>query len=75
MPINPDAVGTKSGPTEQSWKSKDCLLYALGVGAGVGELSFTTENTNGVDQQVLPTFAVIEFMTNRALMRYCLGNA
>jgi len=59
MPINPDAVGTESEPVETSWTSKDCLLYAVGVGAGVDELAFTTENTSGVPQQVLPTFAVI----------------
>ena len=59
MPINPDAVGTESAPVETSWSSKDCLLYAVGVGAGVDELPFTTENTSGVPQQVLPTFAVI----------------
>lgn len=34
MPINPDAVGTRSDPTESSWRSKDGLLYAVGVGAG-----------------------------------------
>ena len=59
MPIDPSAVGTESGPVERSWDSKDALLYAVGVGAGVDELPFTTENTRGVDQQVLPTFAVI----------------
>jgi acyl dehydratase len=63
MPINPDAVGSKSDPTEHSWTSKDALLYAIGVGAGAvdpfDELQFTTENTNGVDQQVLPTMAVV----------------
>ncbi len=59
MPINPDAVGSKGEPTEHSWSSKDCLLYALGVGAGTGELAFTTENTGGVPQQVLPTMAVV----------------
>lgn len=63
MPINPDAVGTVSEPSENSWTSKDCLLYALGVGAGSldasEELAFTTENSKGIDQQVLPTFAVI----------------
>ena len=39
------------------------MLYAVGVGAGLGdplqELAFTTENTSGVTQQVLPTFAVL----------------
>jgi acyl dehydratase len=63
MPINPDAVGAKGDPVEHSWDSKDALLYALGVGAGAvdpfDELQFTTENTNGVRQQVLPTMAVV----------------
>jgi len=55
MPIDPNAIGATGEPAERSWDSKDCLLYALGVGAGVDELRFTTEK----DQQVLPTFAVI----------------
>jgi acyl dehydratase len=59
MPINPDAVGATSDPVERSWTSKDALLYAVGVGAGLGELAFTTENSRGIEQQVLPTFAVI----------------
>jgi acyl dehydratase len=64
MPINPDAVGMTGEPTERSWSSKDCLLYALGVGAGTidptgFELEFTTENSNGVTQRVLPTFPVL----------------
>jgi acyl dehydratase len=59
MPINPDAVGATSDPTERSWDSKDCILYALGVGAGVDDLPFTTENTIDVPQQVLPTMAVV----------------
>jgi acyl dehydratase len=59
MPINPDAVGAKGEPVEHAWSSKDCLLYALGVGAGTGELAFTTENTADVPQQVLPTMAVV----------------
>ncbi|KAA0232687.1 MAG: hypothetical protein JJLCMIEE_02036 [Acidimicrobiales bacterium] len=64
MPINPDAVGTKGEPVESSWTSKDCLLYALGVGAGMSdptgfELEFTTENSQNVDQRALPTQAVV----------------
>jgi acyl dehydratase len=59
MPLNPDAVGSKGDPIEVSWNSKDCLLYAVGIGAGTDELAFTTENTNGVDQQVFPTFPVV----------------
>src|SRR4051794_38384200 len=63
MPINPDAVGATGDPVLHSWDSKDAILYALGVGAGaadpLAELAFTTENTNGVPQQVLPTMAVV----------------
>lgn len=57
MPIDPSAVGAKGDPVERSWNSKDCLLYAVGVGAGrdYGELDFVYEK----DQKVLPTFAVI----------------
>jgi acyl dehydratase len=64
MGLNLDAVGTTSEPTERSWTSKDTLLYALGVGAGAldptgFELEFTTENSDGVTQRVLPTFTTI----------------
>jgi acyl dehydratase len=59
MPIDPSAVGAKGTPQRRKWSSKDALLYALGVGAGLDDLAFTTENTAGVDQRVLPTFAVI----------------
>jgi acyl dehydratase len=63
MPINPEAVGARGEPWRHAWTSKDALLYALGVGAGavdpLDELAFTTENTNGVPQQVLPTAAVV----------------
>jgi acyl dehydratase len=59
MPINPDAVGSKADPTEHSWTSKDAILYALGVGAGLDELAFTTENTMDTPQRVLPTMGVV----------------
>ena len=59
MPLNPEAVGTIGEPFEASWTSKDALLYAVGIGAGMGETLYTTENTSGVDQQVFPTFAVV----------------
>jgi len=63
MPINPDAAGSVGDPAEATWTSKDCLIYALGVGAGVSdptgfELEFTTENSQDVVQRVLPTFPV-----------------
>lgn len=64
MPVNPDAVGARGEPRRSSWDADDCLLYALGIGAGVEdpvnhELEFTTENTAGVEQKVFPTFAVV----------------
>jgi acyl dehydratase len=64
MPINPDAVGAEGAPQEFSWDSTSSILYALGVGAGATdptgfELEFTTENTNGVSQQALPSMAVV----------------
>jgi acyl dehydratase len=64
MGLNLDAVGTTSEPGERSWDHKDALLYALGVGAGAPdptgfELEFTTENSAGVVQRVLPTFVTI----------------
>ncbi|MCW2944662.1 MAG: enoyl-CoA hydratase [Actinoallomurus sp.] len=63
MPLDHSAVGVESAPYERSWTSKDALLYAVGVGAGIGdpleELAFTTENSGGVEQHVLPTYAVL----------------
>lgn len=55
-------VGHRTEPFEARWDSRDAIIYALGVGAShadpAAELAFTTENTRGVEQQVLPTFAV-----------------
>jgi len=63
MPLDHSLVGVPSEPQERSWTSKDALLYAVGVGAGLGDplqdLEFTTENSEGVRQQVLPTYAVL----------------
>jgi acyl dehydratase len=73
MPLDHSLVGVPSEPQERSWTSKDALLYAIGVGAGLGdplaELEFTTENTEGVRQQVLPTYAVLvsQARTSRSL--------
>ncbi|HEX5096896.1 MAG TPA: MaoC/PaaZ C-terminal domain-containing protein [Acidimicrobiia bacterium] len=72
MPMNLDAVGSVSEPGERSWNSKDALLYALGVGAGQTdptgfELQYTTENSQNVAQQVLPTFPVIIGMGGGAM--------
>jgi len=59
MAIDPSAVGAVTEPRIYEWTDRDTLLYALGVGAGTGDLAFTTENSHDLPQQVLPTFAVI----------------
>jgi len=63
MPLDHSLVGVPGEPCDRSWTSTDALLYALGVGAGLGdplrELEFTTENSEGLQQKVLPTFAVL----------------
>ncbi|OBH25308.1 dehydrogenase [Mycobacterium sp. E342] len=59
MAIEPSAVGAVTEPMLFEWTDRDTMLYALGVGAGIDDLSFTTENSHDIDQQVLPTYAVI----------------
>ncbi|MBS4728935.1 MaoC family dehydratase N-terminal domain-containing protein [Mycobacterium sp. SM1] len=59
MAIDPNAIGAVTDPMLVEWTDRDTLLYALGVGAGTEDLSFTTENSHGITQQVLPTYAVI----------------
>src|ERR1700759_3761837 len=63
MSLDHSLVGEPSEPQERSWDSKDALLYAVGVGAGLGdplqELEFTTENCEGIEQKGLPTFGVL----------------
>jgi len=70
MGLDHSLVGVPSEPQERSWDSKDALLYAVGVGAGLGdplqELEFTTENCEGIEQKVLPTFAVLVAQTRAA---------
>ncbi len=78
MPINPDAVGTKSEPARRKWNSKDALIYALGVGAGAAdpldELEFTTENTSGKEQRVLPDHRRGARPARRRLRRHRLAS-
>jgi acyl dehydratase len=61
MALNLDSVGKSGPPSERTWTASDVLLYALAVGAGqddpAGELEFTTENSDGVELRVLPSFA------------------
>ena len=63
MSLDKSLVGEPGPGHERSWTSKDALLYAIGVGAGLDnplrELEFSTENSAGIDQKVLPTFGVL----------------
>lgn len=56
-------IGTEIVNGTWEWDSTRALLYAVGVGAGLqdnlDELQFTTENSPGVPQQVIPTFATL----------------
>jgi len=50
--------GLELGASTYSWNRDRAMLYAVGVGCGLhdnlDEMQFTTENTPGVAQQVLP---------------------
>lgn len=58
--IGPELAGIESEPVTVSWDARDVMLYALGVGAGAadpgGELGLTTENSEGYELAVLPSF-------------------
>lgn len=60
MALNRDIIGNKGVSVERTWTSLDSLIYSLAVGAGLdnplGELEFTTENSNGIAQKALPSF-------------------
>lgn len=68
MTFDLSAVGTPGEITAVGWNPRDVILYALGVGAGQvdpsAELQFTTENSDGVELQVLPGFGVVQAMTH-----------
>jgi acyl dehydratase len=59
--VKTSAIEREALWTDVEWTSDDALLYAVAIGAGhddpCQELSFTTENSLGIQQRVLPTFA------------------
>lgn len=62
MAIDPGATGRCADPVHVRWTVDETLLYAVSVGAGqepLDELALTTENSEGVDQQVVPLFAAV----------------
>jgi acyl dehydratase len=56
-------IGTELAHGTWSWTAKDAMIYALGVGAGLerpyDELQFTTDNTGGLPQRVIPSFLTL----------------
>jgi acyl dehydratase len=63
LQIDTGVIGRPIEIPDAVWDERDVLLYAVGVGAGqddpYAELEFTTENSEGKDLRVLPTFGVI----------------
>jgi len=58
--VNLDLVGKSFAPTTHAYSWKDCVLYALGVGARIDELDFLDDSRG---PKVLPTFAVVPSFT------------
>jgi acyl dehydratase len=59
MPLDRSSRGTVSDSVTVDWDERDVLLYAISVGAGqdpLRELALTTENTEGIVPEVLPSF-------------------
>jgi acyl dehydratase len=56
-------IGTELARGTWSWTAADAQIYALGVGSGLfepyAELQFTTENTEGLPQKVIPSFLTL----------------
>lgn len=61
--VGPDCLGQRTDEVIREWTSDDALLYAVGVGAGqedpTTELAYTTENSAGHPQRLLPTYAAV----------------
>ena len=54
MALKLDAVGKQIGPISKEYTWKDCVLYALGVGAGFSDLEYCYEK----DLKVIPSFSI-----------------
>jgi acyl dehydratase len=61
MALNLDLIGKKSEPEIKKYSFKDCILYALGIGATEDDLEFVYEGAKG-GLLVYPTFAVYPTM-------------
>ena len=66
MALNLDVVGRKIGPVKKEYDWKDLVLYALGVGAGFGDLDYCYEH----QLKVIPSFSiasVFEFLAEAGI--------
>ena len=56
-------IGSTTGERPIAWTERETMLYAIGVGAGLGdparELAFTTENSGGIALLAVPSFLTI----------------
>ncbi|WP_339153431.1 MaoC family dehydratase [Actinomadura luteofluorescens] len=53
------SVGARSAPHVRTWTPDDALLYSLALGAGPDQPDLVTENSEGVAQRMLPTYAAL----------------
>ncbi|OLT11034.1 hypothetical protein BJF79_24780 [Actinomadura sp. CNU-125] len=53
------SVGARSAPRTRAWTPDDALLYSLALGAGPDRPDLVTENSEGVPQRMLPTYAAL----------------
>ena len=58
MSLNLEVIGKRFGPVTYTYTPDDVILYALGIGSGVGELDHVYEK----NLKVIPTFAVAPLM-------------
>ncbi len=66
--VDLSVIGRKRGPVTFEYTWQDVVLYALGVGAGAGDLSFVYEHAPG-GLKVLPSFCVVAAMKAFPLAR------
>ncbi|WP_123023267.1 MaoC family dehydratase [Mycolicibacterium stellerae] len=59
MTLNHDAVGIATDAVQVTWTTKDSMLYALGLGCGVDDLQFTTDNSRDITLQAVPSMPVV----------------
>jgi acyl dehydratase len=72
MALDPQCVGFISEPVVHRYSWKDAVLYALGIGATLGELDFLYEARG---PRVFPSYAVIPaFEAARAAFQVVRGN-